>query len=158
MTQNEHVYTICFRSEVAGDVISDENIKSVEGYDKLAFEAAIISSFREIKISHQVEFRKNRSCADPIITSCISLEQSLENNSPLYVDFIDCVKAITSVNRCLWKLLMHYGIHEKITSIIQNSYEGRACSVVHTVDSQTHSLCEPVLDKVVYYRLSSSSL
>ena len=30
-----------------------------------------------------------------------------------------------------WKLLMRYGIHEKITSIIQNSYEWLACSAVH---------------------------
>ena len=47
MTQNEHVYAICCRPEVAGDVISSENVKTVEGYVMLNFETATISSFRE---------------------------------------------------------------------------------------------------------------
>ena len=64
---------------------------------------------------HQAGFRKNRSCADQIVTPRIILEQSLKWNSSLYVDY---EKAFDSVDRaCLWKLLMHYGINEKITSI-----------------------------------------
>ena len=47
MTQNEHVCAICCRPEVAGDVISDENVKTVEGYATLNFEAARFSTFRE---------------------------------------------------------------------------------------------------------------
>ena len=49
MTQNEHVYVICCRQEVAGDVISDENVKTTEGKGQalLNFEAASISSFQE---------------------------------------------------------------------------------------------------------------
>ena len=31
----------------------------------------------------------------------------------------------------LWKCLRHYGIKEKITNIIRNSYEGMLCRVVH---------------------------
>ena len=31
----------------------------------------------------------------------------------------------------LWKLLRHYGIPEKITNIIRNSYEKRNCRLVH---------------------------
>ena len=45
MTKNEHVYVTCCRPEVAGDVISGENIKTIEGYALLNFEAAIISGF-----------------------------------------------------------------------------------------------------------------
>ena len=52
MTQNEHVYAIYRRPEVAGYVISGENVKTVECYALQDFEAAIFSSFREIKISH----------------------------------------------------------------------------------------------------------
>ena len=33
MTQNEHVYAICCRPEVARDVISGENVKTIKGYD-----------------------------------------------------------------------------------------------------------------------------
>ena len=48
MTQNEHVYAICcYRPEVAGDVISGGNVKTIEGYGVLNFEAASISSFLE---------------------------------------------------------------------------------------------------------------
>ena len=50
MTQNEHAYAICCRTEVAGDVISGENITNVDGCALLNFEAAIISSFRENQI------------------------------------------------------------------------------------------------------------
>ena len=46
MAQNEHVYAIFCRPEVAGDVISGGNVKTIEGYVVLNFEAASISSFR----------------------------------------------------------------------------------------------------------------
>ena len=49
MTQNEHICAICCRTEVDGDVISGENVKTVEGYTVLNFEVASISSFRDIK-------------------------------------------------------------------------------------------------------------
>ena len=47
ITQNEHVYAICSRPEVAGDVISSENVRAIEGYALLEFELASISGFRE---------------------------------------------------------------------------------------------------------------
>ena len=45
------------------------------------------------------------------------------------VSFLDYEKAFDMV--CLWRLIRHYGIPEKITTIIQNSYEGLTCNVVH---------------------------
>ena len=47
MTPNEYVYAIYFRPEVAGDVISGANVKTVKGYGLLNFEIAILRSFRE---------------------------------------------------------------------------------------------------------------
>lgn len=80
----------------------------------------------------QAGFCKNRSCTDQIATLRIILEQSLEWNSPLYVNFIDYEKRFDSVDRqSIWKLLRHYGVPEKITNIIRNSYEGMTCRVVH---------------------------
>ena len=80
----------------------------------------------------QAGFRKERSCTDQIATLRIILEQSLEWNSPIYVNFIDYEKAFDSVDReTLWKLLRHYGVPEKVTNIIKNSYEGMICKVVH---------------------------
>ena len=44
MTHNEHLRAICCRSEVAGDVISGENVTTVEGYAVLNFEVASFST------------------------------------------------------------------------------------------------------------------
>ena len=48
MAQNEPVYAICFRPEVAGDVISGENV-DYRGLCCLNFEVASFSSFRHKK-------------------------------------------------------------------------------------------------------------
>ncbi|VDP74951.1 unnamed protein product [Schistosoma curassoni] len=62
----------------------------------------------------------------------IIVEQSVEWNSSLYINFNDYEKALDSVHkRTLWKLLRHYGVPEKIVSIIRNSYDGLQCKVVH---------------------------
>ena len=52
MNQNEHVYAIYCRPEVVGDVISSENVKTMEGYAVLNFEVASSSSFRDIPKNH----------------------------------------------------------------------------------------------------------
>ncbi|VDO49920.1 unnamed protein product, partial [Schistosoma margrebowiei] len=73
-----------------------------------------------------------RSCTDQIATLRIIVEQSVEWNSSLYINFIDYEKAFDSVDRrTLWKLLRHYGVPEKIVNIIRNSYDGLQCKVVH---------------------------
>ena len=66
----------------------------------------------------QADFRRNRSCANQIASLRIIVEQSLEWNSPLYINFIDYGKAFDSVDReTLWKLLRHYGVPEKIIAL-----------------------------------------
>ena len=45
MTQNEHFYAIRCRPEVAGGVISGDNVKTVERHALLYFEADSLSSF-----------------------------------------------------------------------------------------------------------------
>ena len=54
MTQNEHLYAICYRPKVAGDVSSCENVKIIERYAALKFEVASCSSFRDIPKNHFV--------------------------------------------------------------------------------------------------------
>ena len=39
MAKNEHIYGICWRPEVAGDVISSENENTTEGFALLNFNA-----------------------------------------------------------------------------------------------------------------------
>ena len=78
----------------------------------------------------QAGFRRNRSCADQIASLRIIIEQSLEWNSPLYINFIDYEKAFDSVDRqTLWKLLRHYGVPVKIVSLIQRIHQDLLCRV-----------------------------
>ncbi|VDO69389.1 unnamed protein product [Schistosoma margrebowiei] len=80
----------------------------------------------------QAGFRKDRSCTDQIATLRITVEQSVEWNSSLYINFIDYEKVFDSVDKTtLCKLFRHYGVHQKIVNIIQNSYDGVNCKVVH---------------------------
>jgi len=73
----------------------------------------------------QAGFRPNRSRIDQITTPSIIVEPSLEWNSPLYINCVDYDRAFDSINRdTLWKLLTHYGISNKLVSLIKNSYEG----------------------------------
>ena len=80
----------------------------------------------------QAGFRPGRSCTDQITALRIIVEQSIEWNSPLYVNFVDYEKAFDSIDReTLWKLLRHYGVPVKFVNLIRNSYEGLSCRVVH---------------------------
>ena len=57
----------------------------------------------------QAGFRNDRSCIDHICTLQIILEQALEWNSSVYVNFIDYEKAFDSVDReTLWQIMSHY--------------------------------------------------
>ena len=63
---------------------------------------------------HQVGFRQGRGCIDQIAALRIIVEQSLEFDSSLYINFVDYEKAFDSLDRdTLWKLLRHYGIPEE---------------------------------------------
>ena len=81
---------------------------------------------------HQAGFRQDRSCTDHIATLRIIIEQTIEWNTSLCVNFKDYEKAFDSLDRnVLWKLLAHYGIPPKIISLIQDTYEGMTCRVMH---------------------------
>ena len=68
---------------------------------------------------------------EPYSYSTSDIEQSLEWNSPLYITFVDFEKAFDSVDRTtLWTLLAHYGIPEKISTLIRATYETSTCQVV----------------------------
>ena len=68
----------------------------------------------------QAGFRPNRSCTAQIAPLRIIVEQSVEWQSSLYINFIDFEKAFDSVNReGMWQLMRHYGIPSKIVTIIK---------------------------------------
>jgi hypothetical protein len=69
----------------------------------------------------QAGFRQERSCVDQIATLRIIVEQTIEWQTSLCMNFIDFENAFDSI---LWKILKHYGIPQKIISIIQQLYDG----------------------------------
>ena len=83
----------------------------------------------------QAGFRPNRSCTDQIAALRIIIEQSLEWQAPIYMNFIDFRKAFDMIDRrMIWKIMKHYGIPEKFINIIRSFYEGMTCQVVHNSD------------------------
>ena len=81
---------------------------------------------------HQAGFRQDRGCIDQIATLRIIVEQCMEFDSSVYIHFVDYEKAFDSLDRdTLWTLLRHYGIPEKIISLIRNTYDGMTCKVTH---------------------------
>ena len=72
----------------------------------------------------QAGFRQDRSCSDQIAILRVRVEQSIEWNSSLYVNFVDYEKAFDSVDReTLWKVLRHYVVPNKLVNTIKNSCE-----------------------------------
>ena len=51
---------------------------------------------------------------------------------PIYINFIDYEKAFDSVDReTMWKLLRHYGVPEKIISLIRCTFQDMSCKIAH---------------------------
>ena len=83
-------------------------------------------------LREQSGFSQDRSFTDQIATLRITVEQSIEWNSSLYVNFVDYEKAFDSLDReALWKILLHYGVPMKLVIMIKNSYGGMSCGVIH---------------------------
>ena len=90
-------------------------------------DSAIDKRLRE----EQAGFRKGRGCIDQIFTIRNIIEQCLEWNSPLYINFIDFQKAFDSLHRgTLWKILQSYGVPDKLIVLIKLFYYHFECSVV----------------------------
>ena len=80
---------------------------------------------------NQAGFRAGRSCADQIAALRIIIEQSLEFNASLYINFIDYQKAFDSLDRnTMWKILAHYGIPPKIIEIIKKMYSNQKAKIL----------------------------
>ena len=73
----------------------------------------------------QAGFRKDKSCTDHIATLRIIVEQCIEWQSSLYINFMDFEKAFHNIDRTvLWKLLRRYCLPAKFVTLIKNMYEG----------------------------------
>ena len=59
------------------------------------------------------------------------IEQSIEWQAPLYINFVDFAKAFDSLDRSrLWKILRHYGIPSELVDLIKAMYADSCCSVI----------------------------
>ena len=91
----------------------------------------ISASIDQLLRKNQAGFRKGKSCADQIFALRQIIEQSHEWNTTVYANFIDFQKAFDSVNRpALWRILAHYGIPDKISSLIKMLYTGFSAKVI----------------------------
>ena len=78
----------------------------------------------------QAGFRLGRSCCDQFFVLRSNLEEFLEWNTPLIINFIDFQKAFDSIHRStLWNILKKYGVPEKYVNIIKTLYENSKCAV-----------------------------
>ena len=78
----------------------------------------------------QAGFRPKRSCAEQIFTLRRIIEKCQEYQVPLAVSFIDFSKAFDSIHRpSLWKVLISYGIPEKVVNAIEQIYSGSRCCI-----------------------------
>ncbi|XP_078141751.1 uncharacterized protein LOC139917505 [Centroberyx gerrardi] len=79
----------------------------------------------------QAGFRKGRGCTDQIFTLRNIIEQCMEWNNPLHINFINFQKAFDSLHRdTLWKIVQSYGIPPKMTALTRMFYHQFECSVI----------------------------
>ena len=80
----------------------------------------------------QAGFRSGRSCTDQIFVLRNIVEQSLEWNSSLYINFIDFEKAFDSIHHpSLWHIMNLYGLPPKVINIVKDMYANNLCCVRH---------------------------
>ncbi|XP_030638825.1 uncharacterized protein LOC115819438 [Chanos chanos] len=79
----------------------------------------------------QAGFRRGRGCTDQIFALRNIIEQCLEWNNPVLINFIDFQKAFDSLHRdTLWKIVQSYGVPPKMTTLMKMFYNQFECSVI----------------------------
>ena len=92
----------------------------------------ITTSLDHILRKEQAGFRSNIGCIDHIFTIRNIIEQSIEWQHKIILNFIDFEKAFDSLNReCMWEILKAYGLPSKLINIIKMFYDKYRCAVLH---------------------------
>ena len=61
-----------------------------------------------------------------------NIDQCLEWNSTLFINYVDFRKAFDSFHReSLWRIMKYYGIPSKIINLVKMSYKNFRCAVEH---------------------------
>ena len=78
----------------------------------------------------QAGFRSNRSCSEQILMLRNIIEQCIEFQQPILLNFVDFKKVFDSIHRAsLWKIAALYGIPQKYIKIINNMYLNSTCCI-----------------------------
>ncbi|XP_063404610.1 uncharacterized protein LOC134688072 [Mytilus trossulus] len=86
----------------------------------------------------QAGFRANKGCSDHIFTLRNIIEQRIEWQHNIVINFVDFEKAFDSLNRdSMWDIMRSYGIPEKIISMIKLFYNNYRCCVLHNGTQST---------------------
>ena len=78
----------------------------------------------------QCGFRAGRGTTDMIFTLRMAIELARAKHLPLYVLFVDLMKAYDPVSRFgLWEILQYKGVPPTLASLIKNFYQGKTARV-----------------------------
>ena len=82
--------------------------------------------------ANQAGFRAKRSTTDHIATLRLIIEQSIEWQSGLIINFMDLKRAFDSIHRdSIWKLLKIYGLPQKFIKLNKVFYDNYKVKVIH---------------------------
>ena len=80
----------------------------------------------------QAGFRRGKGCMQQIFILRNIIDQCLEWNSPLFINYVDFRKAFDSIHtESLWRIMKYYGIPSKIINLVKMSYKNFRCAVEH---------------------------
>ena len=78
----------------------------------------------------QAGFRSNRSCSEQIFRLKNIIEQWIEFQQTILLNFVHFKKAFDSIHReSLWKIAVLYGIPQKYIKIIKSIYLNSSCCI-----------------------------
>ena len=81
--------------------------------------------------NEQAGFREGRSTVEQLFILRNIIEQSVEWQAGLHINFVDFEKSLDSVHReSLWNIMRCYGIPDKLIRMVQLLYEDTQCAVI----------------------------
>ena len=148
----EHLFKLIWKNEIMpkewkqsliikipkkGDTTQCDNYRGISllSVPSKIFARAIINRlYDEVNIKlrqEQAGFRRGRNTTEQIFTLRNIIEQSIEWQSSLYINFVNFEKAFDSVHQeSLWKIMKAYGIPQKIINMVRLLYEDVECAVM----------------------------
>ena len=92
----------------------------------------ITTCIDELLRKEQAGFRAKKGCIDHIFSLRNIIEQCIEWQNKIIINFVDFEKAFDNLNRDnIWEIMKSYGIPDKIINIIKLFYNNYRCSVLH---------------------------